>query len=110
VTLKLYQALAMRTKRKDMSAIDQLRNACYGMCGESGECIDVLKKHDFQGHTLDTDKLIDEAGDVLWYVAQLAEGLGVSLEEIAEHNIEKLKKRYPDGFDADKSIHREEYQ
>ena len=83
-----------------------LRNAVYGLNGESGEVIDLLKKHEFQGHDLDRDKLIDEAGDVAWYLALLASALGVSLEEIMQKNVDKLKKRYPDGFDKDKSINR----
>lgn len=76
------------------------------MCGEAGECIDILKKHEFQGHELNEEKLIDELGDVLWYIAQTAVGLNVDLEEIAQHNVEKLKRRYPEGFSADKSINR----
>jgi NTP pyrophosphatase (non-canonical NTP hydrolase) len=79
-----------------------------GLNGEAGECIDLLKKHLFQGHKLDKDKLTEELGDVLWYCAELACGLSVTLEEVAQRNIEKLKKRYPEGFDAERSINREE--
>ena len=77
-----------------------------GLNGEAGECIDVLKKHDFQGHVLATDKILDELGDVLWYVAEAAIGINVSLEEIAQHNIAKLRARYPAGFSAERSINR----
>ena len=76
------------------------------MCGETGECIDILKKHECQGHELNGEKFIDELGDVLWYIAEVAEALDVDLEEVAQHNIGKLKKRYPEGFSADKSINR----
>ncbi|MDR1668546.1 MAG: nucleoside triphosphate pyrophosphohydrolase family protein [Oscillospiraceae bacterium] len=100
-----YQTLAMRTTaRADSDAL--LLNGVMGLCGEAGECIDLMKKHLFQGHELDRDKLIDEAGDCLWYLASLAGGLNVGLDEIAQKNIEKLQKRYPDGFSADKSIRR----
>jgi NTP pyrophosphatase (non-canonical NTP hydrolase) len=101
-----YQSLAMRTA----SGTDPeklLLNGVMGLCGEAGECIDVVKKHLFQGHGLDAAKIIDEAGDCLWYLAVLASALDISLAEIAEGNINKLKKRYPDGFHEERSIKRE---
>ena len=98
-----YQKLAMRTA-SDASKNNLILNGVMGLCGEAGECIDIVKKHMFQGHELDRQKLIDEASDCFWYLAAIASGLEVSLEEIARHNIEKLKKRYPDGFDVDKSL------
>lgn len=106
MTANDYQRMAMRTAGDYASDFDMMRNAVYGLNGESGEVIDLLKKHEFQGHDLDRDKLIDEAGDVAWYLALLASALGVSLEEIMQKNVDKLKKRYPDGFDKDKSINR----
>lgn len=101
-----YQSLAQRTSNKSLSNYDKIRNGCYGLCGESGECIDLLKKHEFQGHELNEEKLIDELGDVLWYIAQTAAGLGISMDDIAQRNVDKLKKRYPDGFSAERSINR----
>lgn len=103
-----YQLLAYKTANQDLEAFDQLRNASYGLNGEAGEVIDILKKHEFQGHTLDTDKLIKELGDVAWYLALACTALGVPLSDVLERNIDKLRKRYPAGFDPDKSIHREE--
>jgi NTP pyrophosphatase (non-canonical NTP hydrolase) len=100
-----YQRLAMRTI-SDVSKDNMVLNGVMGLCGEAGECIDVVKKHMFQGHTLDREKLIDEASDCLWYLAEMAEGLGIPLSEIAAHNIEKLRKRYPNGFEVKKSIRR----
>ena len=79
-----------------------------GLNGEAGECIDILKKHFYQGHDLDVDKLIDELGDVLWYIAEACTGIGVTMEEVAKRNIEKLKKRYPNGFETERSINRNE--
>lgn len=84
-----------------------IQNGVMGLAGESGECIDILKKHLFQGHVLDRAKLLDELGDVLWYIAITAKGLGLSMDEVATYNIAKLTKRYPDGFDSDRSINRE---
>lgn len=108
MTLNEYQDLAQRTARITNTSMDKITNGCIGLCGESGECIDLLKKHMYQGHDLDAVKLLDECSDVLWYVAELATGLGVSLETIARHNIDKLRKRYPDGFSPDRSINRVE--
>lgn len=107
MTLEEYQNLAQRTSRKDLSPMDHVMNGLLGLAGESGECCDVVKKSLFQDNREIRDKLIDELGDVLWYVQETAHGLGVSLELIAAHNITKLKKRYPDGFDAERSLHRE---
>lgn len=109
MTLNEYQKAADRTSG-DLTPWDKIRNGCYGLNGEAGECIDILKKVEFQGHAFDPVKLLDELGDVLWYVAQTATGLGVTLEDVAQHNVDKLKARYPDGFDADRSIHRPEYE
>lgn len=109
MTLNEYQKAADRTSGK-LSPFAKIRNGCYGMCGEAGECIDILKKVEFQGHAFDPNKLLDELGDVLWYVAQTATGLGVHLEDVAQHNADKLKSRYPDGFDSERSVHRPEYE
>lgn len=103
-----YQYFALRTANDDDEALDRIVNGVMGLNGEAGECIDIVKKHLFQGHPLNIDKLIDELGDVLWYVAITADGLGVPLENVMLHNIEKLRRRYPEGFDAERSIHREE--
>ena len=101
-----YQSLAQRTSNPNLSDIEKLHNGLMGLNGEAGECIDILKKHDFQGHTLATDKILDELGDVLWYVAESTVGIGTTLEEVAQHNIAKLRARYPAGFSADRSINR----
>lgn len=99
-----YQTAAQRTSGDH----DKILNGVLGLCGETGECADIVKKSTFQGHELDRDHLVDELSDVAWYIAETATGLGVSLSEILNHNIEKLKRRYPDGFDPERSIHREE--
>jgi NTP pyrophosphatase (non-canonical NTP hydrolase) len=107
MTLNEYQALAQRTSRKDISPDDHLFNGILGLAGEAGECADLVKKHYFQdGRNIYRD-LIDELGDVLWYVVEAAAALGVTLEEVAQYNVDKLRKRYPEGFDADRSLHRE---
>ena len=131
--LKEYQELAARTINKDASATDNLLNACLGLAGEVGEFNDLVKKWLFHGHTLDIDKCIKELGDTLWYIPQaigalkkLAEdrqayaGMAafnltntisasdLTLEGVARINIEKLEKRYKDGFSSQASINRTE--
>lgn len=103
-----YQAAAMRTAGKYKSKLDMLRNAVYGLNGEAGEIIDLLKKHEFQGHELSYDMLAEELGDVLWYAALMCEATGVSLERVMCRNIEKLQRRYPEGFSVERSVNREE--
>lgn len=109
MTLNEYQLLAQRTS-STKKALDKLENGCMGLCGETGECMDIMKKYKFQGHVIGLSKLAEELGDVLWYVAELATGLGMTLDEVAVGNIEKLRQRYPDGFDAERSVNREEYK
>lgn len=79
-----------------------------GLNGEAGECIDIIKKNLFQGHALDTMHLAEELGDVAWYLAVSAWALGFDLEDILKMNINKLRKRYPNGFEALRSIERGE--
>ena len=101
-----YQRLAQRTSRKDISPDDHLFNAMLGLAGECGECCDLVKKSRFQdGRTIRAD-LINELGDCLWYIVEAAAAIGCNLSEIATGNIDKLKRRYPNGFDAEKSLHR----
>lgn len=101
-----YQKLAMRTKNPSLAGEQLLINSVMGLCGESGEAIDLVKKHIFHAHALDREKLIGELGDVAWYLAECATALDVALDEILERNIEKLKARYPDGFSVEDSIAR----
>ena len=103
-----YQKLAMTTLNPALSKEDVLINGVMGLCGESGEAIDIVKKHLHQGHELDKEKLIKELGDIAWYMAETAYALDVDLDEVLEKNIAKLKDRYPEGFDTERSLNREE--
>ena len=102
-----YQTEAMKLLNPGLSESDVLVNALMGLCGESGEAIDLLKKHLFQGHELDRDKMVKELGDVAWYLAEAATGLGVDLSEVLQRNLDKLHARYPQGFDTKRSQQRE---
>ena len=102
-----YQREAMTLLRPDLTKHDVLVNAVMGLCGESGETVDLVKKHMFQGHPLDRDKLIRELGDVAWYLAEAATALDVPLSAILRGNLDKLHRWYPDGFTVERSLHRE---
>lgn len=106
MTINEYQTLAMRTLNPELSKKDVLINGVMGLCGESGEAIDIVKKHLAQGHVLDREALVKELGDVAWYLAETAYALDVPLEDVLRKNIEKLKARYPQGFEIEKSLNR----
>ena len=101
-----YQDLASRTMSD--YANDNFATAVYsmGLAGEAGEVVDYLKKVVGHGHPLDKDILSKELGDVLWYVAALCAHNGLSMSEVAQGNVDKLKVRYPDGFSSERSISR----
>lgn len=101
-----YQIRALRTAKINSNEDFLLEEGIMGLCGEAGEAIDILKKAKFQGHELDVEHMVKELGDIAWYLAVSAYALGYDLESVLRMNIEKLKKRYPDGFEEDKSVHR----
>ncbi len=107
MTVNDYQKLAMTTLNPELSRKDVLINGVMGLCGESGEAIDIVKKWLAQGHELDREKLAKELGDIAWYLAETAWALDIPLEDIFQGNIDKLKKRYPEGFDTARSVARE---
>ena len=102
-----YQKLAQRTSNRSLLPGEHVMNGALGLCGESGEVADSVKKAYMQGHHFDREHIAEELGDVLWYVAETAAALGFDMDDIAMKNIEKLCKRYPAGFSADRSINRE---
>ena len=106
MTINEYQTLAMTTLNPELSQKDVLINSVMGLCGESGEAIDIVKKWLAQGHELDRDRLIRELGDIAWYLAEAATALEIPLEDVFQGNIDKLKKRFPDGFRCQDSISR----
>lgn len=122
MTANEYQKLAMRTndgkatsrlewamqisKVKDVSEFDGkdiggIMNSCLGLSGEAGELNDMIKKWIFHEKPLDEDELCKELGDIIWYIAMFCESMHWDIEEVMLQNIEKLKKRYPEGFDVE---------
>ena len=84
-------------------------NSCLGLSGEIGESNDVIKKWIFHEKPLDVEHAKKEAGDICWYLAMLCESFGWSLDEIMRMNVDKLKARYPEGFNVERANHRAEY-
>lgn len=116
--LDRYQEAASRTANMDHERIIKrlqdnpqlipLLNDALGLAGEAGEFADHIKKVVYHGHELDEDYLVKELGDKLWYIADAARNLLYALSTVAGKNINKLKDRYPEGFDEQKSINRAE--
>ena len=103
-----YQKLAARTIGKDMNFIQCERHALHGMVGEIGELHSIYQKL-YQGHIEDTDEhKKKELGDLLWFIAEYCTAHDWNLEDIMQMNIDKLKARYPQGFDVQRSLHRQE--
>lgn len=101
-----YQKLALRTLNKELDIDRVLVDGVLGLNGEAGECADIVKKHLFQGHTLNKEHLAKELGDVSWYLAVTAYAIGYDLETVLQMNIDKLRERYPEGFDEFRSRNR----
>ena len=107
MTLNEYQGLAARTINEELKPREKELHALHGLCAEVGEIHGIFQKF-YQGHPVDEGTLIKEVGDLMWFVAELCTTEGWSLDDVAKMNIEKLKRRYPGGFDTERSIHRED--
>ena len=107
MTFDEYQGLARRTQNKDLTGEQLLNHALWGLCSEVGEIHGIFQKH-LQGHPMEVLDVRKEIGDTLWFVSELCDALFMDIGQIAEENIEKLKRRYPDGFSEDRSVNREE--
>ena len=101
-----YQKQAQWTFDRSLDNREQLILGALGACGEAGEVAELVKKHLYHGHALDVAKVRAELGDVLWYVSALASHLGLSLADVAQGNLDKLRARYPEGFDPERSLNR----
>lgn len=104
----VYQQQAGRTDPHAPGTRDALGNGALGLVGEAGEVAELVKKHLFHGHPIDKAAVTKELGDVLWYVARLAAALGISLGDVAVRNLDKLQRRYPNGFSHERSRNRPE--
>ncbi len=102
-----YRQDVFRTVRAETPERERLLIAALGLCGESGEVAENIKKALFQGHEMEVSALRDELGDVLWYSVFLCDPLGLTVDDVMEANVAKRRKRYPDGFSSGRSIQRD---
>lgn len=121
----LYQGEALRTSpfldefekvdpwEQDAVRVFALYHAIFGLTSEAGEAAGILQKT-FQGHPEPLDDaaakehMLKELGDCLWMISEAAWALGVNLEQVMTMNMDKLRARYPEGFDPERSLHRAE--
>lgn len=102
-----YQHLAARTINQDLTWAQVEDHALHGMSAEIGEIHSIYQKR-YQGHDVNESEMMKELGDLLWFCAEFATTHGWTLDEVCKMNIDKLLKRYPGGFSADRSINRTE--
>ena len=95
---EIFQREARRSLRDDLPYEAMCSNMCMGLAGEIGEVIDIMKKHIYQGKELDITDVIEEVGDVLWYIANFCNVNNITMDECMESNIKKLRERFPNGF------------
>ena len=107
MTFDEYQRQARRTQNRGLSDEQRKQHALFGLAAECGEILSVFQKQ-LQGHMVSRSKVKEELGDLLWFCAELADAMGVSLDTVAGSNIGKLRARYPEGFSEERSVHRNE--
>jgi NTP pyrophosphatase (non-canonical NTP hydrolase) len=103
MTLDEYQRAAARTINGGLSETERLVDAAAGLAEEAGEVLGLVRKHAYMGHTLDRERVMHELGDALWCLAAAATCAGLTLDHIAADNLEKLRRRYPDGYSDEAS-------
>lgn len=100
MTLNDYQEATFRTWKYgnfDNNSREALSYLTMGLTGEAGEVAEFVKKWLWHSNRKPEEDLIGELGDVLWYLARLADQWGLSLSEVAEHNLAKLAARHSAG-------------
>ena len=105
-TLAEYQQAAVRTINRSLTTEQRMVDAAAGLAEEAGEVLGLVRKHVFMHHELDRARLVTELGDALWCLTGVAAAVGVSLDEVAAANVEKLRRRYPDGYSDSASARR----
>ena len=107
MNFKEYQELASRTMNKNLKRSESEMHALHGLVSELGELHGIYQKV-YQGHDFDGLHAMKELGDLLWFIAEYCTANGWNMDDVAQMNIDKLKARYPDGFEAEKSLHRKD--
>ena len=108
MTLEEYQRNVDRTRNLDIDKEEEMKNYCLGMASEVGKLVGHVKHVVFHNWKISRANVIEEMGDILWYVIALASVLDIEMEEIIGYNAFKLEKRYPNSFNPSDSINREE--
>lgn len=106
MNIRDYQTLSVRTMNKELTKEQQISNMVFGANGELGEVTDILKKYLYQGHRINKQHLAEEIGDTLFYIVNLCTLFNLDIEDILQGNVDKLRKRFPNGFEVDRSINR----
>jgi NTP pyrophosphatase (non-canonical NTP hydrolase) len=109
LTIRDYYKAASRTMNPNLTWEQTRNHALHGIAGECGE-IHSLYQKTYQGHELIKERVMDEMGDLMWFVMELCFAEKIDPQEMLEYNIDKLRKRYPSGFDPVRSVHRKEYE
>ena len=102
-----YQDLAARTINPALTHEQMKDHALKGMVGEIGEINSIYQKV-YQGHEFDEEHVKKELGDLMWFIAEYCTAWGWNLDDICQMNIDKLRARFPNGFEVNKSVHRAE--
>ena len=109
MTINTYQQLAARTINHALDRDEMINHAVFGLSGEVGEISSLFQKV-YQGHELNESDLRKEIGDTTWMLAELCTAYGWDMEQVCIENIEKLRKRFPKGFDSERSVNRKKYE
>ena len=102
-----YQLLSRRTQNPNLCESSKRRHALYGLASEVGE-IHSIFQHEYQGKPVQKDKVLDECSDLCWFLCELLDTFDIDFSDVLQYNVEKLKKRYPEGFDPERSEKRHE--
>lgn len=102
-----YQLLASRTMNEHLTDVEKVLHALHGMVGEIGELHSLYQKA-YQGHEMEEHHAMSEVSDLLWFIAEYCTVMGWDLDDVMRYNIDKLRNRYPDGFQKEKSLFRKE--
>lgn len=102
-----YQFLAARTINYNLNDTEKQYHALHGIVGEVGEIHSMYQKA-YQGHEYTEEHMKKEFGDLLWFIAEYCTAMNWSIEDVMKMNIDKLRARFPEGFEVDKSLHRAE--
>lgn len=105
--LNEYQKLANRTCSITNDKVKMLYHGTFGLTSEAGEVAGIIQKT-YQKHPFEKEHMMKELGDCMWMIAEICTAIGCTMDEVGQMNIDKLKARYPEGFSAERSLHRAE--